>query len=167
MIDVLKGFVPAMGAGVFNGVVSRTPEAPEALCWMGVSALAIAGHMFPVWLKFKGGKGVATGLGALAGVWPVMTVAAALALVVWVVSAKATKYVGVSSCLAALSMPVGVVGGVWAVTRGERLVQGAWPYLVVATCLAALVIYKHRGNIARTLNGTEARIGKRVEIEGR
>jgi glycerol-3-phosphate acyltransferase PlsY len=84
-----------------------------------------------------------------------------------VVSAKATKYVGVSSCLAALSMPLGVLGGAWAVTRDERFGQNAWPYLVVATCLAALVIYKHRGNIARTLNGTEARIGKRVKIEGR
>lgn len=166
VIDVLKGLAPALGAGVVNGAVSRTPDATGALCWMGVSALAIAGHMFPVWLKFKGGKGVATGLGALAGVWPVMTVAALVALSVWVVSAKATRYVGVSSCLAALSMPLGVVAGAWSVTRGERLFETAWPYLVVAACLAALVIYKHRGNIARTLNGTESRIGTRRKIEG-
>ena len=167
VIDVLKGLIPALGAGVYHGVVSRPPSAEEALCWLGVSALAIAGHMFPVWLKFKGGKGVATGLGALAGVWPVMTVAAATALVVWIISAKVTRYVGVSSCLAALCMPLGVMVGVWLTARQPRPLESAWPYLVVSACLAALVIYKHRGNIARTLNGTESKIGKRVKVEGR
>lgn len=164
-LDVLKGLAPVLLAGFANGVLRAIPEPAAALCWLGVAVSAILGHMFPVWLRFKGGKGVATGFGALLGVWPIMTAAAALALLVWVISARVTKYVGVSSCLAALSMPAGVciAGRIFA---GERFVEATWPHLAIAVLLAAIVIYKHRGNIRRTLNGTERRIGERVRIEG-
>jgi glycerol-3-phosphate acyltransferase PlsY len=168
VIDVLKGLVPVLAAGAFNHTLDR-PSSPEvALAWMGVSAAAIAGHMFPVWLKFKGGKGVATGLGALAGVWPVMSGAALGALVVWIVSAKATKYVGISSCFAAMSMPLWVLVAAGALSREDTPLRGtAWPYLLVAVLLAALVVYKHRGNIRRTLDGTESRIGRRATPDAR
>jgi glycerol-3-phosphate acyltransferase PlsY len=165
-IDVLKGLLPTLAAGWAHGVLAERPGAAVAYAWMGVAAAAIGGHMFPVWLRFKGGKGVATGLGALLGVWPVMTAAAGVALAVWIVSAKVTRYVGVSSCLAALAMPVGVVAAGRLLGDGAGVLERVAPYLVVSALLAALVVYKHRANIRRTLQGTESRIGQRVTAGG-
>ncbi len=163
-LDVLKGLGPVLGAGIVNGTVETLPEPAIALCWMGVAASAILGHMFPFWLNFKGGKGVATGFGALLGVWPIMTAAAGGALIVWLISARATKYVGISSCFAAVSMPLWVCVAGWALAGSTRF-DVLWPYIVVAVLLAVVVVVKHRGNIRRTLDGTERRIGQRVKIE--
>ncbi len=164
-LDVLKGLLPVLGAGLFNGATATLPEPMAALCWLGVAAAAILGHMFPFWLAFKGGKGVATGFGALLGIWPIMTAAAGGALIVWLISAKLTKYVGISSCFAAVSMPLWVGLAGWGLV-GERegLFWRIWPYWLAAVMLAAVVIYKHRGNIRRTLDGTERRIGERVPV---
>jgi glycerol-3-phosphate acyltransferase PlsY len=90
---VLKGFVPTLLAGWQLGLVRfdgrvGTAELGVVLVWLGAMAATVVGHMFPVWLGFKGGKGVATGFGALLGVWPVLTFAAVGALVVWLVSVK-------------------------------------------------------------------------------
>lgn len=163
-LDVFKGLFPVLEAGLVNRTVQSFPEPYVALCWLGVAASAIVGHMFPVWLKFKGGKGVATGFGALLGVWPIMTAAAGGALLVWLVSAKATKYVGISSCFAAVSMPIWACVAGW-IFVGPDMFGVLWPYLVVAVLLAIVVVYKHRGNIRRTLDGTERRIGQRVKVE--
>jgi acyl phosphate:glycerol-3-phosphate acyltransferase len=162
-LDVLKGLVPVLGAGIFNGMMQTLPASAVVMCWMGVAASAILGHMFPFWLRFKGGKGVATGFGALLGVWPIMTAAAGGALVVWLISARATKYVGISSCFAALSMPLWVCVAGWALAEAP-VFETLWPYLLVSVLLAVVVIVKHRGNIRRTLDGTERRIGQRVKI---
>jgi glycerol-3-phosphate acyltransferase PlsY len=157
-LDVLKGMLPVLLAGLVNGTLRNIPDPDAALSWMGVAAAAILGHMFPVWLKFKGGKGVATGFGALLGVWPIMTAAAVGALAVWLISARLTKFVGISSCVAALSMPAWVCGAGWALI-GPRMWETVWPYVLVGVFLAIVVVFKHRGNIRRTLDGTERRIG--------
>lgn len=182
-LDVLKGLVPSVLAGVIMDVHARADLPPlVALAWLGVPVAAIMGHMFPVWLKFRGGKGVATGLGALVGVFPVMTFAAIVVLLIWIASAKITRYVGISSCLAALCMPPATLGSAL-LSRSpysplrlidskvhhvmpsiEALLDNAWPYLVVTLILAAIVIYKHRGNIQRTIAGTEMKIGQRVHV---
>jgi glycerol-3-phosphate acyltransferase PlsY len=117
--------------------------------------------MFPVWLGFKGGKGVATGFGALLGVWPVLTFAAVGALVVWLVSVKVCRMVGVSSVIAAVCLPAFAVMQPWVGARiGIESGGAVWPYVSVAGALAAVVVVKHRTNIARTLAGTEPRIGR-------
>ncbi|MGQ0628005.1 MAG: glycerol-3-phosphate 1-O-acyltransferase PlsY [Phycisphaerales bacterium] len=180
-LDFLKGFLPALGAGFALSSIGRfTVPTFEAWIWLGVAAAAIAGHMFPPWLRFKGGKGVATGFGALCGVWPVLGIPALLALCVWLLCVKVSRYVGVSSCLAALSLPLsvlallpvasalGVTVGTTALTPFSRggadslASQGwpLWPFLVTVALLAAVVVLKHRGNIQRTLAGTESRIGR-------
>lgn len=167
-MDVLKGLVPVLGAGIVNGTIGDgAPASGVVLSWLGVSAAAMCGHIFPVWLRFKGGKGVATGLGAMAGVWPVMTAATGGALVVWLVSVRLTRYVGVSSSLAAVSMPLWVMGAVVLVAKRSDagVAEIAWPYLLVAVLLGAVVIIKHRGNIKRTLEGTEKKIGERVRVD--
>lgn len=106
---------------------------------------------------------MATSLGALGALWPIATVPAAAALAVWLGFAVATRYVGLSSVAAAVALPVAA----WVASRtavwGERAV---WPALAMMTLLAGLVIWRHRGNLARTWRGEEPRIGGRREASG-
>jgi glycerol-3-phosphate acyltransferase PlsY len=167
-LDVLKGLLPTLCAGWWLGLV-RFDGGPVTgastatlFIWLGAMAATVVGHMFPVWLGFKGGKGVATGFGALLGVWPVLTLAAIGALLVWLGSVKLCRMVGISSVLAALCLPVFVFVQPWiaaAMNRAEH--PPIWPFGAVACVLAAVVVIKHRTNIARTLAGTEPRIGRK------
>ena len=114
---------------------------------------AFIGHLFPVWLMFKGGKGVATFLGVLIGVawiaadWLAMLVFA----VVWLAVAAATRYASLASLLACSATPIYF----W--FNGER--QEAQVFLL----LALLTIFMHRGNIVRLWQGTEGKIGQKAE----
>src|SRR5688500_12618010 len=108
-------------------------------------ASSILGHNFTCWLKFKGGKGIATRAGVLLAL-------ALLALLItlgsWLVVFKISKYVSLASIVAAIVMPVAV----W-------LTGAAMPTVYTMIALGLLAIYKHRGNIQRLLNGTENKIG--------
>ncbi|MBX3385832.1 MAG: glycerol-3-phosphate 1-O-acyltransferase PlsY [Phycisphaeraceae bacterium] len=171
VLDVLKGLAPALIAGAWLGVINNPAAEPgRVLVWLAAPVSAIAGHLFPIWLRFKGGKGVATGLGAMLGVFPVLSIAAVGALAVWIVSAKLTRMVGISSCFAAIALPLIVLAQRWVPASWRAMVAGdahghaspaLWPYLAVTIPLALVVIIKHRANIARTLAGTENRIGAR------
>ena len=122
--------------------------------WFGHDAGLIAGlgaflgHLFPVWLKCKGGKGIATGLGILLAIsWK-----AALAVaVIWIALAVAFRYSSVASLIAAVAAPV-ILGFV-----------GTPPESLLFAALAALTFFMHRGNIARLWNGTEGKIGQKAE----
>jgi glycerol-3-phosphate acyltransferase PlsY len=175
-LDLLKGLLPTLAAGAALGMLSGPGDggagagasagAGVVWAWLGIMAAPILGHMFSPWVGFRGGKGVATGFGALLGVWPMLTLPAALALVVWVGVVKVTRYVGLASCAAAASLPVSVsLLTWWGPHSGWASLAGswerAWPYLVVSGLLAGLVIFKHRGNLARTWAGTEFKVGAR------
>lgn len=163
-LDILKGLIPTAAAGTLTGAMTASDlAASETWWWLGVMAASVLGHMFSPWVGFKGGKGIATGLGALVGVFPYLTGAAAIALVIWLVSTRVTRYVGVSSCLAAISLP----GGYWLTSLALGRGESSLPFLVVTSALALLVVYKHRGNLSRTLAGTEHRIGERVSTSGK
>jgi len=166
VLDVIKGLAPTLFAGwwmglVRGGIEARPIGAADAWCWLGVMAAAVVGHMFTPFAGFKGGKGVATGLGAMLGVWPYLTLPAAGVFVVWVVVAWAWRYVSLASCVAAVSLPVMVVAlpHAWGVGLGVR---EASPFLAVSGLLAVLVVVRHRANIGRLLRGTENRIGTRT-----
>ena len=109
---------------------------------------AFLGHLFPVWLKFRGGKGVATYIGVLLGLaWP----AAVLFCVVWLIIAAMTRYSSLAALVASAVTPVFL----W--RRGDRH-EGA-----VFLLLSVLLWIMHRANIARLLNGTEGKIGGRAK----
>ena len=116
--------------------------APE---WADEVALAaLLGHMFPVWLKFKGGKGVATLFGAtLALSWPV----AVMGMLVWLGTALITRISSVAALMALLSMPI------------FAMIFDSWMYLTAFIVMGLLVIAKHHANILRLIKGTEPRIG--------
>jgi glycerol-3-phosphate acyltransferase PlsY len=114
--------------------------------WPALAAVvAVLGHMYPVWLRFRGGKGVATGAGAFLPVVPMPTAAA---LLTFAVVAFLSRYVSVGSILGASTLAV------LSFALGPRPV--AW----AATAVAALILWKHRANLRRILSGTENRMGR-------
>lgn len=171
-LDFVKGLVPTVLAGmVINGQID-TPlstefsETAKSVLWLGVAAMTVLGHMFTPWLGFKGGKGIACGFGAMLGVYPIFTLAAIVAIVVWAIAVKLTKMVGIASVIASVALTVVVVGAHFAsgpvadaLTRIPLYRRATAIEAGFATLLCVLIIYKHRGNIARTFAGTERKIG--------
>ncbi len=114
------------------------------------SLAAVVGHMYPVWLRFKGGKGVATSLGAVLALSPLMGLITAG---VWIVTALITRISSLSALVASAAAPVA------AFLSGERHL--VW----LLTCLAVLIYLKHAQNIARLMRGNEPRIGRKKPDE--
>jgi len=164
VLDLLKGLIPTLAASwVVAEQLILTGSAGQAVygLWLAVGFAAIAGHMFSMFLKFKGGKGVATSAGVVLGVWPDYTVAAVVVLAVWAVCFKVTKIVSLSSIIAAIMFPAAYAGT--ALVMGRELFGPRWPLLAFAAVVALMIVWKHRANIARLRAGTEHRFGKKAE----
>ena len=155
-LDVAKGLVPVLGYGLVSGLVGGTAHGVwPTLGWLGVAAAAMAGHVLPPWLGFRGGKGVATGLGGVLGLYPMLTAAGVVAGLLWLAVTWTTGYISLGSIIAALAMPV------LALLAGLMLAQpvGEIVVLVVATlALGLVVVIRHTSNIARLRAGTEGRV---------
>lgn len=181
-LDMAKGLTPTLLAGWALGTLGTMDVAPrDAWVWLGVMGACVLGHMFTPFLGFKGGKGVATGLGAVLGIAPAMTLPLAGAALVFAVTLMLWRMVGVASPVAAASLPIWVYTAFsHQETLRERLIAStprygeapagfidemvpnrALPFFVVSLALALLVIFKHRGNLARAMRGQEPRIGAR------
>lgn len=157
-LDALKGFAPTLAFGLITHAADHGTRTPDQLWWwLAAMAAPVLGHMFSPYLGFHGGKGVATGLGSLLAVVPILTVPATIALAVYLAVVRTTRYVGVASCSAALSLPLSTAA-LW--LAGAPPWAGAGPAVLTTALLAAVVIVKHRGNLARTLAGTEPRTGQ-------
>ncbi len=169
-LDVLKGAVPVVAAGWWLHHVNRTaavwvfPFAGPKLhaAWLLTAFAAIAGHIWPIWLRFRGGKGVATALGAVLGLYPFYTLPGLVALDVWVVVTLLSRYVSLGSICAAVAFPAALIV-ISAIRRNHEPWQlgNIWPLLAFAVAMPLLVIWRHRANIARLLAGTESKIGSR------
>jgi glycerol-3-phosphate acyltransferase PlsY len=112
----------------------------------------VLGHTFPIWLRFRGGKGVATSAGVLLGLMPIAVVSV---LVVWIVLFKLTRYVSIASVAAALSLPIFV-----AIYLQFNFLIGA-SLLPFSLLIAAVVVWRHRSNIERLMRGKEQRFGQK------
>jgi glycerol-3-phosphate acyltransferase PlsY len=141
LLDVGKG----AAAGALAGWLAPGEAAMPAVA----AVAAVVGHMFPVWLRFHGGKGVATGLGAFA---PLAPKAALAAVVAFAVVAAVTRYVSLAS----------VAGGM-ALAVTAFVLRGPDPVAIATALTAALVAFRHRTNLRRILGGTERRMGKARE----
>jgi len=148
LLDAAKGFVAVKAAELIanhlqvGAATAQNLMAAAALC-------AIVGHIYTVWLNFKGGKGVATGLGVFLGIAPL---SALIALAAFVIVFALSRYVSLASIVAALVFPLAAL-----LRHHERLT----PFMVVVVILLPLiVIVKHHANIRRLLAGTEYRFGK-------
>src|SRR5215472_14341987 len=151
LLDAAKGIL----AVSFAWMLARTgynacgpsPCVPTLRLMAVAGLFAVVGHLFPVWLKFKGGKGVATALGVFAILFPQ---AVLISLAVFVIVLAATRFVSLGSILAAISFPIAA----WLLYHPE------WPSLVLVGGVAVLVVAKHHQNIRRLLAGNENRFGK-------
>jgi glycerol-3-phosphate acyltransferase PlsY len=146
-LDVLKGFVPGL---VARQVVLQPEMGLPPQCWWFLAGIAaFLGHMFCPWLGFKGGKGIATGLGALLAAAPFTALAS---FTVFLVFLFPTRYVSLSSLVAAVALPV----------FGLLIPGEARELVPIYLLLSALVFYKHRDNIRRLRAGTESKFSFRA-----
>lgn len=143
MLDALKGFIPVCAVVAF-GAPYGLGEGTAALVGMA----SFLGHLWPVFFGFKGGKGVATGAGMLLGLNPLLGVATLLS---WVIVAYFTRYSSLAAIVAAVFAPF-----------YHWLIWGFGPTTIVCAVLAALVVWRHSGNIRKLLDGTESRIGQKA-----
>ena len=150
-IDAFKGFA-AVRVAFF--LVKYWPAAkPYAEYFAILTAIAsIIGHTSPVWLRFKGGKGVATSAGALFGLMPM---AVPFVLLVWFVVFETSRYVSLASIVAAISLPI-IVG----LFARWNLVD-SYALIYFSLLIAFLVVWRHRSNFSRLLNGTEQRFSRK------
>ena len=142
LVDVAKGAAAVLLA---SALTQNNPLNDWIQVLAGLAALA--GHIWPIWLGFKGGKAVATGLGLFLGLaWPVGLACFGMFMAVFSLS----RIVSLASVVAALSLPLLMAAG-----------SGSNANLVVALVAMALVIWRHRSNIQRLINGTEPKVGQK------
>jgi acyl phosphate:glycerol-3-phosphate acyltransferase len=143
-IDTLKGFLAVRAAFYLVQIAKIGVERIE-LVGILAAVTCILGHTFPIWLRFRGGKGVATSAGALLGLMPAAIVAI---FFVWLIIFQLTRYVSLASIGAAVALPV-VVG---ILILRKSVTDAALLYFSVL--IAGVVIWRHRSNLKRLLNGT-------------
>ncbi len=138
--DASKGWLAVWLAGRLGG---------ETLTVAIAGVAAFVGHVYPVFLKFRGGKGVATALGVLAG-WS--GALALVTIVAWVLTAALMRYSSLAALVAAMAAPI-----------AAGFMIGSIEIVTAVTVMSALLIWRHRANIQRLLNGTESRIGSKKQ----
>ncbi len=161
VLDVLKGMVPMLATLSFIRPLSNQPQTEKVILlwlWLVVGCAAILGHIFPIYVKFKGGKGVATSFGVALGLWPFYTICASFAVAIWVVVVLIWRYVSLASICASISFPFVLLLAI-ILKPGWDFIS-LWPVLIAATAIPLMVIIRHRENIKRLLGGTENKILK-------
>lgn len=150
-LDALKGFL-AVRLAIFFAEHLGTARLYSD--WFGIVAglACVFGHAFPVWLKFKGGKGVATSAGVMLGLAPIATI---IAVIVWIAVFEITRYVSVASVTAAIALPAAI--GILLMLH----VTNSAVIFYSAIVLAAVVCWRHRSNLTRLVRGTEQRFTRR------
>ena len=148
-LDALKGYLAVV---IAMHLSPNTAHGPSPLA-VASAVAAVLGHVFPVWLKFRGGKGIATALGVFLGLVPWVALSA-LGLFIFIVAI--TRLVSLGSILAAITIPLFALLLVPA--RSAALLAGL-------TCISVLTIIKHHANIVRLLHGKESRFGSNKNAE--
>ena len=150
LLDFVKGLIPVLLALAWGRSIGVNPaSAPGAL----TALCALLGHSFPVWLGFKGGKGIASSAGVIVGLFGCW--AFLFCLGSWLLFFSITRYVSVASIAAAIAVPVSV-SVLYFMHRSD------WLTLLVACLMCLLAIWRHRSNITRLQAGTEPRFEKKT-----
>ncbi len=149
VFDAFKGWaaVALASRAVCVGLMPKAgPQVAEALQIIA-AVCAVVGHNYTVWLRFKGGKGIATSAGVLLALVPLSL---AIILTIWLIVFATTRYVSLASICGSFSLPFAV----WLTGRSPTLI-------IITAALAGLAIYRHRSNIRRLLDGTENRFARK------
>jgi glycerol-3-phosphate acyltransferase PlsY len=160
-LDVLKGLIPTLAFGAIAlPHIATTVHGPALMAsWLLVGTIAILGHIFPIYLGFKGGKGVSTSFGVALGLWPYFTVPALIAFAVWVILVLTFHYISLASIFASLTFPIALVIGI--IVTPAWSAANLWPLFIAAILIPLLVILRHRENIQRLISGKETKIRPR------
>jgi glycerol-3-phosphate acyltransferase PlsY len=150
-IDFLKGLAAVRVSILIARHIQLAGTSME-LIGIVAAVSCVTGHVFPVWLQFKGGKGVATSAGALFGLMPV---ALLIGAAVWIAMFQVTRYVSVASITAAIALPI-VILIMISLDQARTMAL-----LYFSICLAAMVILRHRSNLSRLVRGTEPRFKRK------
>jgi acyl phosphate:glycerol-3-phosphate acyltransferase len=181
LLDGLKGFLPVFslsllvhhwnydGWTAYPGSALSLPLDAPLPTWSPLLSgiAAMLGHLYPVWLKFRGGKGVSTAFGLVLGLWPLFTVAGLLSGLAFVLVFFAYRYISVSSISSSALFPIFVflfgtaaklplVGDFLYTPPGQL-----YPLVAIGAAFALLIAFKHRGNISRLIQGTEPKFGQK------
>jgi len=151
VLDFFKGF-GAVKISMSIATDARPEWASPEIFGIFAAIASVIGHSFPVWLKFRGGKGVATSAGALFGLIPL---AALIGIVIWVLVFWFTRYVSVASVVAAATLPLVIL----IMTRLNQIHGNALFYSSLG--LAAVVMWRHRSNFSRLMHGSEPRFTRK------
>ncbi|MBI3463357.1 MAG: glycerol-3-phosphate 1-O-acyltransferase PlsY [Planctomycetes bacterium] len=151
-LDFLKGFGPVLAARLLGPRLDSTPFGKSDLPVL-CAAAAVIGHVSSIWLRFRGGKGGATGLGVGAAlVWPAMLAAGA----VWLAVVAVTRYVSLGTILGSIAYLAAYL--VMAFLEGEPFDRERCTLTIFCIAVTALVIYRHKDNIKRLMSGTENKV---------
>jgi acyl phosphate:glycerol-3-phosphate acyltransferase len=187
LLDAAKGFLPILISSLFvrqwnamsaAGVTpaswtfftasssSQIPPATFLPHWAPLltGIACVVGHLFPLYLKFKGGKGVATGFGVVLGFWPLYTIAGVLAGLFFVFMLLIYRYISLASMTAATAFALFVAAlGSWQNLWVETYLapRDRVPLILVACLFAGLIVFRHRANLSRLMKGTEPKVGQR------
>jgi acyl phosphate:glycerol-3-phosphate acyltransferase len=158
VLDALKGAVAVLLGTAIGSRSNACAGASPCLIAAHLAAIgalaAVVGHMFPVWLKFKGGKGVATALGVFLVLFPK---AILISLAIFIIVVVATRYVSLGSILGAIAFPI----------AAYFMSSPDWQTLLPACLISLMVVLKHHENIRRLLAGNEHRFGgRKVTVTG-
>jgi glycerol-3-phosphate acyltransferase PlsY len=150
-LDVLKGFGAVKIAMLTAPGRSPAWNSPEIFGILAAMS-SVLGHLYPPWLTFKGGKGVATSAGALLALTPVATL---IGVVIWIIVFWLTRYVSLASITAAVVIPIVIL-----VVNSHDQNKGK-PLFYSSACVAAVIIWRHRSNLSRLIRGTEPRFTRK------
>lgn len=152
-LDVAKGLIPMLIAGF---MLPSQKTTYDLLLWLAVGIAAIVGHVLPVYLKFKGGKGVATSLGVVLGLWPYFTIPGLFVFMVWALCVVIWHYISLGSIIGAILFPISVCVGI--AIRDDWYFKTLWPLIIVSSLLCVVIVVRHRDNIKRIIAGTESKV---------
>ncbi len=160
-LDVAKGAIPTLIAGRLLMAGGAELTNGVQLAWLGVGMGCIFGHVLSFYLRFRGGKGVATSLGVVLGVFPYFTWPGLAAFGLWIIVTGISRYVSLSSICAAVAFCPLLLCFNWFLYGKSP--ADIWPLATFAALMAALLVYLHRTNITRLLAGIESKIGSKAK----
>ena len=151
VFDFLKGLGAVRIAMTMAMAVRPESTSPEVVGILAAVS-AVIGHSFPIWLKLRGGKGVATSAGALFGLVPLATVIGAA---IWILTFLLTRYVSVASIVTAVALPFVIAIMAWLSQTDRKAL------FYSSLCIAAVIIWRHHSNLSRLARGTEPRFTRK------
>jgi glycerol-3-phosphate acyltransferase PlsY len=161
VLDVAKGAVSTLAAGKIIAMEGVRPSSQADLVWLAAALACVLGSVAPVYLRFKGGKGVAASLGVLLGIYPYLTFAAMVVLAVWLIVVLTTRYVSLASIIASGALPLVFAGLAW---RLDWRLEDHVALLGLCAAMTTVVWIRHRDNMHRLWAGTENRLGQSAQL---